>query len=59
MRIPSRYPHHNSLTYAHNQPEITSTKTASGKRVIPLDERLEALLKPVITSDYVLGGNGL
>ena len=46
-----------SVTYAHNQPEITSTKTASGKRVIPLDERLEALLKPVISSGYVLGGN--
>ena len=44
-----------NVTYAHNQPEITSTKTASGKRIVPLDDRLEEFLKPIDSTGYVLG----
>ena len=46
-----------SVTYAHNQPEITSTKTRSGKRVIPLDDRLVEFLRPLQSSGYILGGD--
>ena len=45
-----------SVTYAHNQPEVTTPKTASGKRVIPLDERLEVFLQPIRGTGFVLGG---
>lgn len=45
-----------SVTYAHNQPEVTTPKTASGKRVIPLDERLEVFLQPICGTGFVLGG---
>ena len=45
-----------NVTYAHNQPEIGSTKTNSGKRVIPMDDRLIEYLKPFGKSGFVLGG---
>lgn len=45
-----------NITYAHNQPEIGSTKTNSGKRSIPLDSRLAECLKPHCSAGYVLGG---
>ena len=45
-----------SVTYAHNQPEVTTPKTASGKRVIPLDERLEVFLQPIRGTGFILGG---
>lgn len=45
-----------NITYAHNQPEIGSTKTNSGKRSIPLDSRLAEFLKPHCSAGYVLGG---
>lgn len=45
-----------SVTYPTNQPLIGPTKTRSGKRVIPLDERLEEFLKPIGTTGYILGG---
>ncbi len=45
-----------SVTYAHNQPEIGDTKTHSGKRSIPLDERLDAFLRPYGAAGFVLGG---
>jgi integrase len=45
-----------NVTYAHNQPEIGSTKTNSGKRSIPLDSRLAEFLKPHCSAGYVLGG---
>ena len=45
-----------NITYAHNQPEIGSTKTNSGKRSIPLDSRLAEYLKPYDSAGFVLGG---
>lgn len=45
-----------SVTYPTNQPLIGPTKTRSGKRIIPLDERLEEFLKPIGTSGYIVGG---
>ena len=46
-----------NVTYAHNQPEIGTTKTNSGKRVIPMDDRLIEYLKPFGQSGFVLGGD--
>ena len=46
-----------SVTYAHNQPQITTPKTSSGKRTVPLDDRLRAFLEPIGSTGYVLGGD--
>ena len=46
-----------NVTYPHNQPIITTTKTKSGKRAIPLDDRLTEFLKPIGAEGYILGGD--
>ena len=45
-----------SVTLVTNQPSVGETKTDSGKRLIPLDEQLVELLKPLCTKGYVIGG---
>ena len=45
-----------NVTFAENQPRVGSTKTKSGKRIIPLDDRLAEFLKPFGKSGYIIGG---
>ena len=44
------------MSYTTNQPIVSTTKTASGSRVIPLDEQLVEFLKPIQSTGYVIGG---
>ena len=44
-----------AVAYTTNQPIVTSPKTCSGKRIIPLDERLSKLLEPHEPNGYILG----
>ena len=45
-----------AVSYTTNQPIVSTTKTASGSRVIPLDEQLVEFLKPIQSTGYVIGG---
>lgn len=45
-----------AVSYTTNQPIISTPKTKSGKRAIPLDEQLVEFLKPHMTTGYVIGG---
>ena len=45
-----------SVTLVTNQPSVGETKTNSGKRIIPFDDKLTELLKPLGSDGYVIGG---
>ena len=45
-----------AVSYTTNQPIISTPKTKSGKRVIPLDDQLVTFLKPHLDAGYVIGG---
>lgn len=45
-----------AVSYPTNQPLVSTPKTRSGNRVIPLDDQLTALLEPKGTTGYVIGG---
>ena len=45
-----------TVSYPTNQPLVSTPKTRSGNRVIPLDDQLTALLEPKGTTGYVIGG---
>ena len=44
-----------AVSYTTNQPIISTPKSQSGKRVIPLEDQLTELLKPHRLSGYVIG----
>ena len=46
-----------AVAYTTNQPLLSTTKTASGQRVIPMDEQLVELLKPIQPKGFIIGGN--
>lgn len=45
-----------AVSYTTNQPIISTPKTKSGKRVIPLDDQLADFLMPHLDTGYVIGG---
>lgn len=45
-----------AVSYTTNQPIISTPKTKSGKRVIPLDDQLVTFLKPHLDTGYIIGG---
>ena len=45
-----------AVSYTTNQPIISTPKTKSGKRVIPLDDQLADFLMPHLETGYVIGG---
>ena len=45
-----------AVSYTTNQPIISTLKTKSGKRVIPLDDQLVTFLKPHLDTGYIIGG---
>ena len=46
-----------AVAYTTNQPLLSTTKTASGQRAIPMDEQLVELLKPVQPKGFIIGGD--
>lgn len=47
-----------NVTFADNQPEITTTKTKNGVRDIPLDPQLAMLLHPHVgATGFIIGGD--
>lgn len=45
-----------AVSYTTNQPIISTPKTKSGKRVIPLDDQLAEFLLPHMDKGYIIGG---
>ena len=45
-----------AISYTTNQPIVSSTKTQSGRRIIPLDDQLVEFLKPHCAQGFVIGG---
>ncbi len=45
-----------AVSYPTNQPLVSTPKTRSGNRVIPLDDQLTAFLEPRGTTGYIIGG---
>lgn len=44
-----------AVSYTANQPIVSTPKSESGKRVIPLEDQLVELLKPLKPAGYVIG----
>lgn len=45
-----------AVSYTTNQPIVSTPKTKSGKRVIPLDDQLAEFLLPHMDKGYIIGG---
>ena len=46
-----------AVSYASNQPILSSTKTKNGVRVIPLTPQLKEFLRPLEADGFVIGGD--
>lgn len=46
-----------AVSYPTNQPLVSTPKTRSGNRVIPLDDQLAAFLKPRGSEGFIIGGD--
>ena len=45
-----------AVSYTTNQPILSTPKTKSGNRKVPLDDQLVEFLKPHLKSGYIIGG---